>query len=318
MFYKSFTIKCRDSAEVVCERLRDAVAQRTFFGISFGRKPFVGEVGSRGFVVMRITASGKAAWPVGIGEIRDTLDGSTVDVRLRWNLPGLIFLCCWTAGLLVMGPCQEMRRLLNGDLPLTALLPFLAMAILPWCVFSIAFAWEVPLYQRQLRRIITASESDEGEIPDQRQLPVWAIVGVVLTGGFLASAVAYGIFDQLTRPPVVKFVARDPNSATVVWVSQYSKSQRKGLCDISVDGRAVTQHAGWPDVPLPDDAVPTKAVWHSHPNWVEIVFSNGQRLKLTWDEQLAQQARDQKAGRFYINPRYKAIAGPAEQPAGGR
>ena len=88
-------------------------------------------------------------------------------------------------------------------------------------------------------------------------------------------------------------------------------------CSIAVDGGQATQYAGWPKDRIAADAEPTAIVWHSDPNWVEIVLSSGERLKLTWDEELAQLARDNNAREFYLKPHYQVL-GPAEKAVAGQ
>lgn len=118
------------------------------------------------------------------------------------------------------------------------------------------------------------------------------------------------------------FEARDPDSPTVVRVYAMDARPRRRpfiwSCSIAVDGQRATQYAGWPKDRIAADAEPTALIWHSDPNWVEILLSNGERLKLTWDEELAQQARDQKkAGLYHIKPHYQVLGGPEGKAGAG-
>jgi hypothetical protein len=76
---------------------------------------------------------------------------------------------------------------------------------------------------------------------------------------------------------------------------------------ISADGRRRTQHAGWPADRIATGAKPTAVVWDARPDWVEVVLSSGERLRLTWDTAAAERARASGEARAFLGPRVEVL-----------
>jgi hypothetical protein len=113
---------------------------------------------------------------------------------------------------------------------------------------------------------------------------------------------AYFILGQSS--PTQTFEVRDPNSPTVVRIVGGPEGCN---CVISADGRRRTQYAGWPKDQIAEGAEPTAVVWHGDPDWVEIVLSSGERLKLTWDTDAVERARASRESHYFLNPRYQVL-----------
>jgi hypothetical protein len=126
----------------------------------------------------------------------------------------------------------------------------------------------------------------------------------------VAGLFTYIILKQ-DQPPSLE--ARDPNSPTVVQVEPIvgiGEGAAGWNCTISGDGRNPTQDAGWPTGRVATDAQPTAMAWHSNPDWVEIVLSSGERLKLTWDKDAADRARASGEMHHFLNPKYEILPNP--------
>ena len=123
-----------------------------------------------------------------------------------------------------------------------------------------------------------------------------------LVGGLMA----YFVFSQ---PPSSTLEARDPNSPTVVWIDRIDGigGPAGWSCVISTDGQRQTQFAGWPTDQIAPGAEPSGVIWHGNPDWVEIILSSGERLKLTWDTKAAERARASREVHCFLNPRYEAL-----------
>ena len=108
----------------------------------------------------------------------------------------------------------------------------------------------------------------------------------------------------------VALEVRDPNSPTVVRVEPVPLTNMRWSVIISVDGQRPTQQAGWPTDMITSPAHPTSLLWHTAPNWVEIVLSTGQRLKLTWNQAAVEKACSSSEQVFFLDPRYEVIKEP--------
>jgi hypothetical protein len=126
---------------------------------------------------------------------------------------------------------------------------------------------------------------------------------------FFALSLSFVIYTQSLKASAPKLVLNDPRSPTVVRIEAI-----KGLlgtadwgCTISVDGRRPTQYTGWPKDSIAPGAEPLNAIWHSEPDWVEIIVSSGQRLKLTRDTAAAKEARQSGEKHFFLDPHFEIL-----------
>ena len=133
---------------------------------------------------------------------------------------------------------------------------------------------------------------------------------VLLVGGL-------AVYLAFFQDEPVALEARDPNSPTVIRVEPIPLTNMRWSVIISVDGQRPTQQAGWPSdmiTPptglIPSAVYPTSLLWHTAPNWVEIVLSTGQRLKLTWNQDAVEKARSSNEQVFFLDPRYEVIKEP--------
>jgi hypothetical protein len=135
---------------------------------------------------------------------------------------------------------------------------------------------------------------------------------LLIGAGLFVIALSLITLSFAGRKSVPNFVARDPNSPTVVEVSGIKPlfGPISWGCTISVDGFRPTQHCGWPKGEVADNVEPTAAAWHSNPDWVEIVLSSGEKLKLTWNTLAVEEARKSSERHFYLNPKYELLSKP--------
>ena len=139
---------------------------------------------------------------------------------------------------------------------------------------------------------------------------LFLLIGLAILPGLLmillvSALVVYFAFFQ--EEPVAVEV-RDPNSPTVVRAEPVPLTNMRWSVIISVDGQRPTQEAGWPSEMITSPpAHPTSLIWHTAPDWVEIVLSTGQRLKLTWNQAAVEKARSSKEQVFFLDPRYEVI-----------
>ena len=135
---------------------------------------------------------------------------------------------------------------------------------------------------------------------------------------FLAAALLLGIFmfvcvlllPYLGGNKIAStLVARDSNSPTVVSLNTYKPESGKIYwdCTISADGNRPTQNTGWPPNLIDPSKSPNAIVWHSNPTWIEIIFSSGEKVKLTWDENAIKEARQSNSFNFYLSPKFELM-----------
>lgn len=142
----------------------------------------------------------------------------------------------------------------------------------------------------------------------RRWLPLLVRAVPVLAGVILfVLVIGLIVWSRPTVPPGLE--ARDPDSPTVVRVRPIPGIGGRAGWDvvISADGRRPTQHAGWPVGLVAPAAEPTAVVWHDDPDWVEIVLTSGQRLKLSWDPAAALHARASSQTTYYLDPKYTLL-----------
>jgi hypothetical protein len=145
-------------------------------------------------------------------------------------------------------------------------------------------------------------------VANQRQIPLIAYLFALGIGMFLL-ACGLLINFKLDQPRTPLFEVRDPNSPTVVRMNRIrGVSGTAGLsCEISADGLRPTQLAGWPRDRIAMDAAPTALTWHTNPDWVEILLSSGERLKLTWDTSSAIRARANSDTHMFLDPKFEVL-----------
>lgn len=98
--FQRFEIKTRLGQEITRQKLDEIVEPRKLrFWISRNHNLFEGEVGAQSFKISRVIGYRNSFLPILVGQIRDDLDASTLQITARLNLATLII---WPILLLVL------------------------------------------------------------------------------------------------------------------------------------------------------------------------------------------------------------------------
>ena len=126
---------------------------------------------------------------------------------------------------------------------------------------------------------------------------VWLGIGSMIAGGGKSKLPALTVSDPDSPIKVTFEDARGLIQSKPVWSGT-----------IYADGKRPTQYTGWPIDLIGNKANPTQLVWHNDsPDWVEIILDNGFSLKLSWDENLASDARFVTDVHYFLDPKFEIV-----------
>jgi hypothetical protein len=146
----------------------------------------------------------------------------------------------------------------------------------------------------------------------KRVLVAVPLVLVGIGGLCFLGALALGRCSSSAQNAVPSFVAKDPHSPTIVRL-EGTKTLLGSIdwdCIISVDRQQATQYAGWPKDRVAAGASPKAVKWHSDPDWLEIILTSGELLKLTWDQNAVKKARESNAAQYFLDPEFEVLKNP--------
>lgn len=325
MFFRSFTLESQDSFETVIDRIATEIDRPWRLTGTDEPGAFRGSIWGNLFHLVRNVRYQNPCLPVAMGTVEKKDNGTEVRICLRPSFGGVFAIGLFLAVWWVMWSSWRLTEVLVEGSHWGELIVLFHITALALAMLIGGFRAEANIYVNEFTRIIVPCPEIPKQANDLSSNFSIASKMMVLPAAIFVPLILFILVNEIihraNRVPLPSFEVRDPNSPTIVRVHGihgWGSRPPSWGCNILVDGHRTTQHAGWPKGKVADDAQPTEVIWHSNPNWVEIVLSSGERLQLTWDRNAEKEARDTKAGLFYLKPVYSVIKGPNQKPDVGK